>query len=114
MSVVTNLILSTGLEQKFGPATINKFFGDARGFLLASGGPPESVDGNIEWYGGTKGMEAELYAGAFNHLCLDDLKLFLRELPRTKPELVQLIIKEQDDDLWRVESLFTANELSTL
>ncbi len=119
MSTVTNLILATGFEDSITTAMINKFF--PVGTLLTHGfvcstrgecvdqsdiGSDEKKDKNHWWYGGTKVMEANLWAGAFNNLDLSALREHLRTLPWEEPRYVQLFIKEQEDDTWRLESLF--------
>jgi hypothetical protein len=55
-------------------------------------------------YGGSKNMEAPLYAGAFNYLPLDELMAFLRTVPWSQPDEVQLIVNAQHDTRWRVIS----------
>ena len=69
-----------------------------------------SIDDNNKlppkWYGGSKYFEGKVYVGAYNYL---DVKEFLYHLKYKvnweDPESVQLIVKEQDDDLFKVINL---------
>lgn len=113
MSTVTNLILATDYESVT-TEQVNEYFKTTSrpsGFVKAAGfhsdtDPPFDETDQGLWYGGSKFMEANLWAGAFNHLDLDALKAHLRSLPWTEPKHVQLFIKEQEDDIWRLECLY--------
>ena len=104
MSVVTNAILHMGvLDQEEEPELlkeVNFFFSDGRrGFVLVD--DPSLPSG---WYGGSKMLECSLAIGAFNHLDLNALLAHLREVdwPTDQRDLVQLIVKEQNDDSFRI------------
>lgn len=110
MSVVTNTILAYGCGERDGwrekhtPMldAVNRFFEGSRGFVLAN-----DVD-NGGWYGGTKFLECNLAVGAFNYLDLDGLIAHIRSLEWEDPEAVQLIVKEQEDDRFRIIDVFAA------
>ncbi len=106
MSVVTNVILSIGLaddEENDGVAIsrVNQFFEPPRiGFVSCDS--PLLPRG---WYGGTKMLEANLYIGAFNHFVLAEFLEFLGRLEWNEPRNVQLFVKEEDDDRFRLINL---------
>lgn len=105
MSVVTNILLWSSLEDaddrieswllRLAPA-INAYLDERyHGELV-------QVD---HLAGGTKEMEATVYAGAFNYFDLPAFIDFLQRLSWTKPEYVRLIIQEDEDDVPRLYSL---------
>lgn len=102
MSVVTNAILSfDGCDiENVSEADINRFFGETRGFV--------SCD-NENWYGGTKYLETPLYIAAFNHFNYKEFVLYLSTLPFKYPENVQLIIKGQEDDTFKIIRIVNSN-----
>lgn len=102
MSEVTNLILHLSIFDTDQLPAVNAFFQSAReGFVsLDDDSLPKG------WYGGTKFLEAELYAGAFNHLYLDELVSHLRSIAWREPAAVQLVVKEQEDLKLRVLDVF--------
>ncbi len=102
MSVVTNLVLSLSFEDARGPASkiadVNRFFeSPVRG--LTSVDDPSLPRG---WYGGSKMLEANLYVGAFNHLDLRRFIVHLRSIKWERAECVQLLVKEQEDERFRL------------
>ena len=109
MSYVTNVILHTSLMEWGGWSShsllprVNAFFEESGGGGLVAVDDPALPTG---WYGGNKFLEAQLYLGAFNYLILEEFIAHLRSLPWEAPESVQLIIKEENDDKFRVIDLF--------
>jgi hypothetical protein len=101
--MVTNVILSTPLyfdeEKEVITKKINEFFDDTqKGFVNMD-------DENLPdgWYGGAKMLEAELFIGAFNYLDLPALIEHLKNIDWDGDiEEVQLIVKEQEDDRFRI------------
>jgi hypothetical protein len=101
MSVVTNVVLC--LDGAYGEdellvAEVDRFceFDRTRALVSIHDETLPSC-----WYGGTKGFEANLYVGAFNHLDLDAFVAYLRALPwRSRP--VQLILHEQEESGFRI------------
>ena len=103
MSVVTNLILTTcsgGLDSD-ALSQVNEFFDGQRGLVSCD-------DSSLErgWYGGCKMLECDMAIGAFNHINLNSLLVHLKDKVRWREdydfELLQLIVKEQDDDRFRI------------
>src|SRR5215218_2926506 len=98
MSVVTNVLLSIGLngagEEDPNPytAALNAFFPPGQGLVNA-----DAVPERPGWYGGTKYLEVDLYVGAFNHLDRRAFVTHLRGIAWEHPEDVQLLICAQDD-----------------
>lgn len=106
MSRVTNLLLHTSSADKFvkGEATpriqeVNRFFEQSNVKGLVALDDPSLPK---RWYGGSKHLEAQLYVGAFNYLNLEAFIKHLRGIQWQVPEWVQLIVKEQDDGLFRI------------
>jgi len=105
MSVVTNIVLSLscwdGEEPEGKLAEVNRYFeGRCRGLVGVE--DPSLPDA---WYGGDKYLEACLFIGAFNSRCLHGLDSFLAHLRSIRweyPESVQVFVKEQDDDRFRL------------
>lgn len=101
MSYVTNVILHIGIlenkDQKI--EEVNTYFLDRDIYPLIS-----VVDEKLprDWYGGDKRLECNLYLGAFNYLYLDEFIAHLRTIQWKDPESLQLIIKEREDDKFRV------------
>jgi hypothetical protein len=104
MSRVTTVILSIGtLDWHEGSRLpeINAFFENPQaGFVSLE--DPNLPHG---WYGGTKYLEAELYIGSFNYLDLDALLTHLSRMRWEEPDCIQLIVKEQEDDVFRILAL---------
>jgi hypothetical protein len=103
MSVVTNIILSIGISEK--PERIkevNKYFDNGICFV--------SVDDEKlprGWYGGSKMLECEIFIGAFNHLYFEGFMEHLKSVKWEYPEILQVIIKGDDDDIFHIETLST-------
>lgn len=66
-----------------------------------------SADGfNMRWYGGSKCLEARLFCGAFNWLPLPDFMYHLENKVKWEyRESVQVIVKEDNDDFFRIITL---------
>ena len=54
---------------------------------------------------GGKSFQAVMYAGCFNFFDLDKFIAFLRTLEWVEPELVQLLIKSEEDELFSMPKL---------
>ncbi|GAA0936041.1 hypothetical protein [Actinocorallia libanotica] len=61
-----------------------------------------------DWWGGGKVPQADVFAGAFNHLPEAEYLGLIRDLDWNSPESVQVFFKREDDDRFRVA---TAAEL---
>lgn len=107
MSLVTNVILHTPIyfddEQKEIEKQINSFFDESKGFVYVD---DEKLP--IGWYGGTKMLECDLYIGSFNYLDLEGLIKHLSKIKWEYNEQVQLIVKEQEDDKFRIIDIFNS------
>jgi len=92
MSVVTDVILTGGLEVESLLSEINRFFEEqgCRGLLL--------IDGRQ--VGGGKALQAAVLIGAFNHLDREGFLEHLRKLawPRWSAERVRLFIQHEYDE----------------
>ncbi len=107
MSVVTNTILSFKAGEDFEEdkiTAVNTFF-RGKGFVNADPDKDDGVGVRPGWYGGTKCLETPMYVGAFNGLDLECLVAHLRTIPWENPECVQLIVKEQEDEIFRIIGL---------
>jgi len=106
MSYVTNLILSfsIGEDEISRVDEINIFHNNGRGFKLKSADFEREInqESNRAWYGGSKFLETPLYIGAYNHLNIEGLIEHLKIVNWDYPEAVQLILKEQDSDKFRI------------
>jgi hypothetical protein len=111
VSVVTNCILNLGVGAEDWLPQVNSFFEDKHGFVLLT----------TNCYGGTKVMETALALGAFNHLNLTALVDHLKAIdwnrhpvdPNQKSgccEAVQLIVKEQEADRFRIIEIWEPKE----
>lgn len=60
--------------------------------------------------GGTKHMECGLYAWGANYLAFDEFMEVVRTAPRRHPTRVQVVVKEQDDDVF---TTYTLSEIRT-
>ena len=109
MSVVTNLILSFSIleDERSRVSEINFFENNGRGFELATADfeRENNPSSNKTWYGGTKFLETPLYIGAYNHLDVEGLIEHLKIVNWEYPESVQLFLKEQESDKFRILEL---------
>ena len=114
MSRVTNVLLHIGYRDSNSDIGIivqaNTYFEDRNIRGLISLDDPSLPKG---WYGGNKYLEAKLYVGAFNHLYLKEFIEHLRSLEWESPSQVQLIVKEPEEDVFRIVPVFEA-ELAEL
>jgi hypothetical protein len=55
--------------------------------------------------GGYKSLETPLYVAAFNYADIDGLLHFMATLPWRHPESVQLIVKDQESDVFVIHHL---------
>lgn len=106
MSKVTNAILHMGcLNDEAGEDTALL---EAVNLAFGPDGPLSTQMGFVlidsEDVGGSKNLECTLAIGAFNYLDLDKLIAHLRTVPwpSDQRDLVQLIVKEQDDDAFGI------------
>jgi hypothetical protein len=106
MSYVTNIILHLPICEEEKIEEVNKFFDEKEKGLVSLD------DGKLPhgWYGGSKMLEANLYAGAFNYLSLEELMEYLRKIDWENPEEVQVMVKEQNDEVFRIELLQTLDK----
>lgn len=86
MSVVTDVILITAVDEDNEKGIV------ARLFL-------ERVDHPA---GGNKAMQCGVYMGAFNHLVIERFIQNVRALKWHDRECVQLMVKEEDDNQFRI------------
>ena len=105
MSEVTNLILtcSLGEKEEVVLSQINKFEVDDRSFKIVSINDKKLPKG---WYGGTKYMECNIFMGAYNYLNLNKFIRHLKSIEWEDSEDVQLIIREQHEDHFRIINIF--------
>ena len=99
MSVVTNLIFTCDQDDCARMLKVNEYFKPTRGLVNC-----DAVE-QRGWYGGTKMLEADIYIGAFNGLHLPDFLDHLRTISWQFPDTVQLIVKKEDDEQFRIITL---------
>ena len=103
MSHVDNVILA--FEESDSADLIARINGwlDENAYHQSFGPSLKSVDAA---YGGSKVLEADLYVAAFNYFPEAKFLEFLRTLPWTQPQLVQVMIKRQwDENGWSILSV---------
>lgn len=103
MSNVTNLIL-TGFCSEDSHQGINKI-----NEYLSSLGLAEGQMHQVDQHGSnSKVMECCVWVGAFNYLYIDPLIDFMKTMREhwDYPEQLQLMIREQDDDRFRIVNIF--------
>ena len=107
MSIVTNLILTFSISEDEDScmSEVNNYEYRGLKMNLVSVDFDKDIDNRKAWYGGTKFMETPIFLGAFNHLDIEDFKRYLRKVNWEFPELVQLIVKEQEDENFRIVKL---------
>ncbi|MBO2007909.1 hypothetical protein [Hymenobacter negativus] len=106
MSDVTNLLIAFSLsedEEKIQQQLRQHVYNNITQFDAVSADSPTLPKG---WYAGSKYLEAQLLIGAYNHLNLDELFVFMKNMTWECPEDVQLIVKEQWDSKFRLIDLF--------
>lgn len=113
MSVVTNALLRMPLaheeEEIAKLVEVNLFFAGSQAGFVSLDDPKLPIG----WYGGSKMLEVNLAVGAFNYLSLDELCAHIREITWAHPDEVQLIVQEQDDDVFRIIHPCKERERST-
>lgn len=57
------------------------------------------------WYGGSKGFEATVLIGSYNYIKIADLINFMKTLEWEYMEDVQLLYKEEGDDVFKLINL---------
>src|ERR1035438_4077614 len=82
MSVVTNVVLKTSVEDKGRIVRLNKVFRPRKEFVSCD-------DGSLPcgWYAGGKFLECEIYPGLFNGLVLEELIEAIRKVVRSERNL---------------------------
>ncbi|MEL6559483.1 MAG: hypothetical protein AAFQ94_14935 [Bacteroidota bacterium] len=105
MSVVTNVIIAFSASENEAERLndIHKFQYNNQPFRIVSVNDSKLQKG---WYGGTKYLETNILIGAYNHLNLKDLIQHMSTIDWEEPEDVQVIVKEQNDDRFRIINLF--------
>lgn len=95
MSVVTNVILCVPAgEHAASMKHVNDYLGKLEDRPTQLKLFPEGAEG------GTKYLEVELWIGAFNHLDVQSFIDAVSSAPWEDPEIVQLLIQEQDEDVF--------------
>ena len=108
MSEVTNLIISFSIMEDEISRTLDLdlFFNNGRDFKVVSADYQADNDKKGQdrqrWYGGSKALETPLFIGAYNHLDLDGLIEHLKNIDWEEPENVQLIVKSQHSDKFKI------------
>lgn len=109
MSYVTNLLLHISMieNEQTRMQEVNTYFHqrETRPLISVS---DESIPRG--WYGGDKYLECHLYLGAYNYLHLDEFIAHLKSIEWEEPEAVQVIVKEQSDDMFRIIQVFPEQE----
>ena len=111
MSNVTNLMIYFSIfeDEISKEIEINSFFNNGRQFKIISANFEEENDlengDKQRWYGGSKCLETPLFIGAFNHLDLDGLVTYLKQMEWEEPQDVQIILKGEEDSKFRILSL---------
>jgi hypothetical protein len=91
MSMVTNILLCTMIDEEEAIAAVNVSFKSGMPFTDLESSP-------MPYYAGSVCVECGIYVGAFNYLNDADLIKAIEAAPWKFPEDVQLFIKRQDDD----------------
>ena len=107
MSKVTNLILifSPGENRKEKEKQLDKYSQHYEGFNIVS---VENYRLPRNWYGGNKNLESNVFIGAYNNFDLDRFVSFLREISWENPEDVQIVVKEEEDFVFKMIDVFPA------
>lgn len=97
MSRVTNIIFAFSIIEEGGDDS-GEFilFKEINKWLKKEGyGELKSID---DCAGGSKRLEAPIFAAAFNFFLFDEFKEFVSSLNWNEPDAVQIFVKEQEDD----------------
>lgn len=98
MSVVTNVILKTGLNEHDGIAQLNAKFFQSQPFISCDDNSLESG-----WYAGSKYLTCEIYVGAFKDIVISDLVSAIRTVNWLDRPTVQLFVQELEDPMKEIE-----------
>ena len=104
MSNVTNMILSFSVceNEEERVKEINSFSNKGKGFNITSVDFEKELTPKTRWYAGSKMIETNLFLGAYNHLDVDGLINHLKSIKWEDPEIVQLILKEEHDEKFKI------------
>jgi len=105
MSIVTNLIICCSLLEDKDKITdeFEKYTHNGHPFGIVSVTNEKLPK---DWYGGEKNLECIVFIGAYNHLDLDCFLGFMKtEMSWEAPDLVQIIVKEENDIKFRLIDL---------
>ena len=91
MSSVTDILILTAIEET-GMEVVNKYFSDTRYTL-------KEVS---DYSGGNKAFQADVFMAAINYFALDEFLEFLQTVEWENPECVQVLIKREHDDNFKV------------
>lgn len=112
MSNVTNLIISFSIveDEKNRMREVNAFQNNGHGFKINSADfQPEAnwigQKSKKRWYGGSNMLETPLYVGAYEDLDIEGLVHHMKMIEWEELENVQLIMKEQDSDKFKIVDL---------
>lgn len=105
MSKVTNLILTCSVSEKedFIESEISKFKIKDTPINITS------IHDKMlpsSWYGGSKNMECNVFIGAYNYLDLNSFISHLKSIKWEDPEIVQLFVLEDHEDMFKKIDLF--------
>lgn len=99
MSVVTNILLCTGLEEEDAIRALNIMIMK----WPHAGLPFRPINEMLS--AGSKHLECDIWPGGFNHFELDKLTKCIEAVSWTDPGQVQLFVKGQNDSRFREISL---------
>ena len=116
MSRVTDTILVTKEFDMFAEKLkeINRFFFFSDHSAALTDSEPTGPIGLVSikdiklpkgWYGGTKYLQSDIAIGAINYLDIDGFVQYLKTIEWKYPESVQLIVKEEESDRFRIINL---------
>ncbi len=110
MSLVTNIVFAFSIIEENDPGDEDKYLlVEKINQWLSERGYGEFGDAD-QSNRGFKALEIPTYVGAFNFLMLDEFLEFIKALPWKEPENVQIFIKEQGDEKYRLLEPFLQNK----
>jgi hypothetical protein len=111
MSQVTNIILIFSLaeNEKEIEGKLNLFRYNSS-FSMISIDTPDLPRG---WYGGNKLFESNIYLGVYNYFNLEEFVSHLNNIEWEERENVQLIYKEENDEVFKLITLTTGIKENT-
>jgi len=103
MSNVTNVILHMGILEDARARIqevndLSSLRDGGTGTFLVNANPNDVS-------GGTKALEATIFLAAFNHLHLGEFMRELKTIAWEHPDELQVIVQEQDDEIFRILTL---------